>query len=91
MAKGRLMVYVDNMYAPFGRMKMCHLEADSSEELREFAKRLGLRPEWIQHPGTWKEHFDVSMSLRARAVQMGAKEITMRELAEISMAKRCPP
>lgn len=30
-----------------------------TEELLEFAARIGLKPEWIQHAGTWKEHFDL--------------------------------
>lgn len=48
-------------------------------ELLEFAKRLELRPEWIQYPGIWKEHFDVTMTVRRKAVALGAVEVTMRD------------
>ena len=47
-------------------MRMSHLIADSPEELREAADALGLKREYIQYPGTWKEHLDVSQSRRDR-------------------------
>lgn len=41
-------VYVDNMRAPFGRMLMCHMSADTSEELLAMADRIGVARKWIQ-------------------------------------------
>lgn len=73
------MVYVDNMFAPFGRMIMCHMVADTPEELRAMLTDLGLRHEWIQHPGTYREHYDISKGYRENAIRLGAVEITWRE------------
>jgi hypothetical protein len=49
--------------------------ADTPQELRAFAQQLGLRPEWIQHAGTIREHFDVTDAVRAQAIAAGAVEI----------------
>jgi Protein of unknown function (DUF4031) len=73
-------VYVDNMKAGFGRMVMCHMIADSTEELLEMADRIGVARRWIQKTGTAFEHFDICKSKRAKAVEHGAVEITMLEL-----------
>jgi hypothetical protein len=72
-------VYVDTMRAPFRGMIMCHMTADSDEELIAFALKLGLKREWHQYPGTWKSHFDIALSKRKKAVKLGAKEISQRE------------
>lgn len=85
-------VYVDDMHnssmGQYGRMKMCHMIADSSEELLAMADRIGVARKWLQHAGTHREHFDIAMSKRKLAVEAGAKEITMRELARITMSRR---
>lgn len=81
-------VYVDDMYAPFGRMKMCHMVADTTEELLAMADACGVQRKWIQNPGTWKEHFDVSVGARRKAVTAGAIEVSMRELAALRMCRR---
>lgn len=44
-------------------------------ELIAFAKRLGLRADWIQYPGTPRQHFDLVASKRAMAVRLGAVEV----------------
>jgi hypothetical protein len=74
-------VYVDDMRAPFGRMVMCHMVADTHDELVAMADAIGVARKWIQHPGTRHEHFDIALSKRAEAVKRGAIEITWRELA----------
>ncbi len=75
------MVYVDTMKASFGRMVMCHMIADSTEELLAMADRIGVARKWIQHANTHLEHFDIALSKKRLAIQAGAKELTMRELA----------
>lgn len=75
-------VYVDDMEASFGRMIMCHMIADTPEELLEMADRIGVRRKWIQYPGTFKEHFDIAKGKRALAIGYGAIEISMFELVD---------
>lgn len=86
-------VYVDAMRRPatVGRLKgnWSHLFADTTEELLEFADRLGLRRSWIQNPGhIWKEHFDVVDSKRDMAIRLGAVPVSVREAAVIWNDKR---
>jgi hypothetical protein len=71
-------VYVDNMQAAYGRMKMCHMLADSMAELLEMADKIGVDRKWFQalsHP-----HFDIALSKRALAVANGAIEVDRRNL-----------
>ena len=81
------MLYVDHLRIPFGRMLMSHLVADTQEELRDAARQLGLH-QYIQYPGGWKEHLDLSESKRREAIWMGAKEVTAREIVRIQQTKR---
>ena len=78
----RLTVYVDDMRAPFGRMIMCHMIADTTAELLYMADRIGIARRWLQDAGTWKEHFDISLSKRALALAADAESITMRQLSK---------
>lgn len=66
-------VYVDTMRAPFGRMVMCHLWADSREELLAFVDKIGVQRKWIQEPpkASWV-HFDVSLGKKKLALAAGA-------------------
>jgi hypothetical protein len=81
-------VYVDDMKAGFGRMKMCHMIADTRDELLAMVRQIGVQEKWIQKAGTYREHFDICLSKRALAVKAGAKEIGMGELADIMKRKR---
>lgn len=71
-------VYVDDMRRPAnltGRpARWSHLMADgpyAHDQLMQAALDLGLRPEWIQHPGTHREHFDVTETVRQDAIARG--------------------
>lgn len=79
------------MKAPFGRMVMCHMIADSTEELLAMADRIGVAREHIQDAGTAREHFDISKGKRAQAILFGAVEVTLRELARKVSARRTTP
>jgi hypothetical protein len=76
-------VYVDDKMMPYGRMKMCHVGADTTEELLDMMDKLKIDRQHLQYPGTWKEHFDVSQAKRRQAVKLGAKEVTSKELIRI--------
>ncbi|UCI23720.1 DUF4031 domain-containing protein [Mesorhizobium sp. B2-8-5] len=75
-------VYVDNMRAPFGKIVMCHMWADTREELFAMTDRIGVQRKWFQRPAgtglpgmdaSW-EHFDIAQSKRALAIAAGAIE-----------------
>lgn len=67
-------VYVDNARHRYGRMLMCHMLADTDDELRTMAGRIGVHER--HHQG---DHFDICLAKRAKAVAAGAIEITQRE------------
>lgn len=75
------MVYVDNMRAPFGRMIMCHMIADTTEELDAMADKIGVSHGYRQQSGTHREHYDIALSKRRLAILNGAQEIDKRTLA----------
>ena len=79
------MVYVDDFNAPFGRMLMCHLVADTTGELLAMVDKIGVNRKWIQYPGTDKEHFDICLSKKKLAIKHGAKQVTARELVKIKL------
>lgn len=81
-------VYVDNMRASFGRMKMCHMIADTREELFAMADRIGVDRKWVQDAGTYREHFDIALGKRRLAVAAGAVEVTQLALGRKLHARR---
>ncbi len=72
-------VYVDDMRAHFGRMIMCHMIADTSDELHAMARSIGVRRKWCQGERTSREHYDICLGKRKVAVECGAVEITWTE------------
>lgn len=76
-------VYVDDARIPCGAMLMSHMIADSTEELLDMARRIGVVARHIQNEGTTGEHFDVADSKRHKAIRLGAKSITSRQLVRI--------
>lgn len=79
-------VYVDRARNRFGRMVMCHMIADTEDELHVMATAIGMRCEWFQ-PRSFP-HYDVSLTRRARAVALGAVEVNRRQLALLMRAMR---
>jgi hypothetical protein len=73
------------MRAKFGRLIMCHMIADTDEELHAMADRIGVARRWWQAPPKHRSHYDIALSKRALAVAAGAQEITWRQTAVMTL------
>lgn len=76
-------VYVDDMKAKYRRMIMCHMIADTDEELRAMAEKIGVQQKW--HQG---DHFDICLEMRVKAVAFGAVEVTLRQCAAMNFIRK---
>ena len=81
-------VYVDDMRANFGRMVMCHMLADTDEELHAMADKIGVARRWHQAPPAHPSHYDIAQSKRKLAIAAGALEITWRQAGAMSYRRR---
>lgn len=78
-------VYIDDFNAPYGRMQMCHMMADTREELYAMVDAIGVHRKWIQLEGRFP-HYDICLSKKKKALTLGAIECSARDLV-----KRFPP
>lgn len=74
-------VYVDTMKAKYGRMIMCHMLADTLDELHEMADKIGIKRKWFQNHGT--PHYDICQSKKKLALSHGALEADRRKVVEL--------
>ena len=87
------MIYVDPLamhgWCLRGQIvKSSHLFDDGNlEELHQFAQRLGLKRTWFQPSST--PHYDLTASIRAKAIALGAQEVDRRQAVTIWKAKSC--
>lgn len=87
-------VYVDEARNPFGRMVMCHMWADTAAELHAMAEAIGMKRRWFQAldgPQGCKAsfpHYDVSLSRRSQAIDLGAVIVGRREGVDCRRAIR---
>lgn len=83
-------VYIDDAFLQFRNMRMCHMIADTSEELLDMARKIGVKVKWIQYAGQPKrEHFDICSSKRDLAIKAGAVEMSFVGLA-VMLRNRSP-
>ena len=75
-------VYVDKARHRYGRMIMCHMLADTPEELRAMADAIRVDRRHYQDKAS-SPHYDICKAKRARAVELGAIECTNRELVAV--------
>jgi hypothetical protein len=85
-------VYVDDMLLPatVGRTtsRWSHMFADTSEELIAFARKLRLSDAWIQYPGTYKEHYDLTETVRNKALRLGAVNLPIKSNAWVKLQNK---
>ncbi len=73
-------VYLDTARNKFGRMIMCHMIADTEEELHEMASKIGMKRSWFQSGRN--NHYDVSLSRKKIAIENGAIVLNRREFVK---------
>ena len=73
-------VYVDSARHPFGRMLMCHMIADTLDELHGMADAIGVDRKWFQSNASFP-HYDICQSKRQLAIAAGAVVVDNRALA----------
>ena len=62
--------------------------SEGARELRAFVRQFGMRPEWVQYAGTYREHFDAREDTGLAMLERGARLATNREVGELLRAKR---
>jgi hypothetical protein len=80
--------YVDDAMIPYGRMKMSHMIANTTEELLEMVDRIGVQRKWIQKAGTSWEHFDICAAKRKLALEAGAVAVSRKDLVRMIRERR---
>lgn len=80
-------VYVDECMLKFRGKLWSHMVADSLDELHAFARQLRLKDEWFQHR-TLYPHYDVTQSVKARAIELGAQICDKRTVVSRAKALR---
>lgn len=75
-------VYVDAPIHTFGRMKMCHMLADTEAELHEMADKIGVNRKWYQANAS-TPHYDICKAKRELALKHGATEADKKKVVEI--------
>jgi hypothetical protein len=78
-------VYVDAPSYRIGRMMMCHMAADTLDELHAMADRLGVK-RWFQDKAG-APHYDICKANRALVVDLGAIPVSRKVL--LLKAKGC--
>jgi hypothetical protein len=63
-------------------MRMCHMLADTPEELHEMADRIGMARKWYQREAS-TPHYDISKEKRAAAMAAGAIEVDRRGMVAV--------
>lgn len=64
---------------------MCHMVADTEDELHPIADKIGVDRKWYQYPKKSRyPHYDIAQSKCALAVAVGAIEIRMRDVPAIA-------
>lgn len=73
-------VYIDSANIPYRNMIMCHMIADTHNELHDMADKIGMKREWFQKKSF--PHYDVPLFRKKKAIELGVIEISRRELAK---------
>ena len=64
------------------------LGPEGNSELCAFVGAFGMRPQWIQYEGSYREHFDARSDTGLAMIRAGARLATNREVGQLLGAKK---
>ena len=81
---------VNNLWKLRGKIvKNCHMWSDKdTEELVNFAEKIGLKKTWIQKSRNGLVHFDLVERLRDKAIKNGAIPLTNKKASDMWLRMR---
>jgi hypothetical protein len=68
-------------------MKMCHMLADSLDELHAMADKIGIKRKWFQGDAS-TPHYDICQAKRDMAISLGAIVADRKKVVELIRAYR---
>ena len=77
-----------NGYLSLGVWSHLFCDPQNHDALVQFGEKIGLKESWVQHPGIYKEHFEVTESMRLKAIDAGAIPITTKKASKIVKLRR---
>src|SRR5713101_3525747 len=80
-------VYVDDFRTSYRDKKVCHMLADTDEELHAMADRIGVARKH-HHNSVSGSHYDIASSEYPVAIRAGAIAITARQAAMMAEQRR---
>lgn len=82
-------VYVDDVNIPYRRMIMCHMIADTDDELHNMAQHIGVQRKHWQSPDKHStSHYDICREMKQKAILAGAIPITAKQAAAMTRRRR---
>jgi hypothetical protein len=76
-------VYVDKARNGYRNMVMCHMIADTFDELHTMAETIGVERRWFQPSPPYSfPHYDIALTKRKLAIQNGAIECERKTFGE---------
>ena len=81
-------VYIDTLMNPYKGKKVCHMIADTEDELISMILTVGGKMENQLDAGTADSRFDVNERQRELALENGAIEISKSHLAKICKERK---
>lgn len=73
-------VYVDSANISYRNMIMCHMIADTIDELHDMADKIGSKRSWFQKNASFP-HYDIPLFRKKEALKHGAILLNRREMA----------
>lgn len=74
-------VWIDSAEIPYRRMIMCHMMADTLEELHAMADKIGVNRKWFQPESS--PHYDICLEKKKLALAAGAQEADRYKIVEL--------